>query len=391
MEEEIWNRLKRFQDELAAQGVDGAIVVQKTDLYYFTGTDQDAHLWVPAFGPPILMVRKSLERATTDSPIRTIVPLVRLSHLPELIREYTGRVPLRLGLEMDLIPAAFYLSYQRLFPGTELMDISPFIRGIRMIKSAYEISCIAKGAEMADRMYKEVPGFLMEGMREIDLAVSVESFYRRMGHPGLVRTRSFNMECLYGQIMSGKNAAMASNSAGPTCGKGLGAFYSQSAGMDVIARNEPILIDYAANVEGYIADQARIFSMGSLSAGFHRAHDAMLKIQEAVAEHGMPGARAGDLYRLALGIAEREGFEEGFMGYPDPVPFVAHGVGLDIDEWPVIGRGSDVRLREGMTLALEPKVVIPGKGVVGIENTWVVTANGMKKLNSFPDAIFECS
>lgn len=391
MEEEISKRLKRFQDELSAHGVDGALVVQKTDLFYFTGTDQDAHLWVPATGQPLLMVRKSLERATTDSLIRTIVALPGLSHLPELIREYTGRLPLRLGLEMDVVPAVFYLSYQRYFQGTELVDISPLIRSIRMIKSDYEISCIDRGAEMADRMYEEVPGYLVEGITEIELAVRVEAFYRRMGHPGLVRTRSFNMECVYGQIMSGKNAAMASNSAGPTGGKGIGAFYSQSAGMDRIGRNEPILIDYAANVEGYIADQARIFSMGSLSAGFHRAHDAMLKIQEAVADQGRPGVRAEDLYHMALNMAEQAGFKEGFMGYPDPVPFVAHGVGLNIDEWPVIGRGGDTRLREGMTLALEPKIVMPGKGVVGIENTWVVTENGMKKLNRFPDAIFECS
>jgi Xaa-Pro aminopeptidase len=291
---------------------------------------------------------------------------------------------------MDIVPAAFYLSYQRHFKGTTLTDVSTLIRGVRMIKSAYELSCITRGAEMADRMYEEVPTFLEEGMTEIDLAARIEAFYRRMGHPGLVRTRGFNMECLYGQIMAGENGAMASNSPGPTGGKGLGAFYSQSAGMDRIRPHEPIFIDYAANVEGYIADQARIFSIGSLSDQFKKAHDAMLEIQEAVAEKGRPGARAEDLYRLALHMAEQSGFKEGFMGYPEPVPFVAHGVGLDIDEWPVIGRGSEILLREGMTLALEPKVVIPGKGVTGIENTWVVTVNGMKKLNRFPDKIFEC-
>ena len=389
-EEEISKRLNRFQKKLTAHEVDGALIVQKTDLYYLSGTDQDAHLWVPASGQPLLMVHKSMERAMEDAAIEQIVPLNSLSHLPKLIRQHGGELPTQLGLEMDILPAAFYLNYQRLFPDAELVDISPLIRGLRMIKSPYEISCITRGAEMADRMYEKVPEFLSEPMTETGLALRIEAFYRSKGHPGIVRTRGFNMECVYGQVMSGENAAMPSNSAGPTGGKGLGPFYSQSAGMEKIGQHEPIIIDYAANVEGYINDQARIFSIGRLSAEFHKAHNLMLDVQEAIAEQGKPGIRAEDLYNMALEIVEKAGFKQGFMGYPDPVPFVAHGVGLDIDEWPVIGRKSDTRLREGMTIALEPKIVIPGKGVVGIENTWLVTADGIKKLNRFPDAIFEC-
>jgi len=149
-------------------------------------------------------------------------------------------------------------------------------------------------------------------------------------------------------------------------------------------------VDYAGNVDGYIADQARIFSLGKLSEEMHRAHDVMLQVQEAITQEGKPGVRTGTLYELALKIAERAGLREGFMGHPDPVLFVGHGVGLEIDEWPVIGSNSDTILEEGMVTAIEPKFVFPGKGVVGIENTWLVTAQGMKKFNSFPDGIFEC-
>jgi len=390
MKSEIGGRLKRFQERLADNGMDGAILVQKTDLYYLSGTDQDAHLWVPAHDKPLLMVRKSLERARKDSPMEEIVPLSGLSRVPELIRKRTKRIPKRLGLELDILPSRLYMSYQRLLPDTEIVDISPLIRGVRMVKSEYEVSCITKAAGMADGMYEKVPGFLAESETETDLALRLEAFYRGKGHPGLVRTRTFNMECLYGHVMAGKSGAVASNSPGPTGGKGLGPFYSQSAGKDGIKKNEPVFVDYAANVEGYIADQARIFSLGKLPEKFHRAHNVMLEVQERLAEKGRPGMRAGDLYNLALKIAGKAGLEEGFMGYPDPVPFVAHGVGLEIDEWPVIGRNSDTILEKGMVMALEPKFIFPGQGVVGIENTWVVTEQGMKKLNRFPDGIFEC-
>jgi len=391
MEKEILRRLERFQEELRLHDMDGALIVQKNDLYYLSGTDQDAHLWVPAAGEPMLMVRRSMDRAEKDACIRTIVPLRGFSDLSELVKEGMGRLPSTLGLEMDVIPAAFYFHYQRYFKGTTLTDVSPLIRSIRMIKSDYEVSRIAEAAEMADRMFEAVPGCLVEGMTEMDLAARIEACYRQMGHPGVIRTRGFNMECIYGQIMSGANGAVASNSPGPTGGKGPGAFDSQGACRDRIRPHEPIIIDYAANREGYVADQTRIFSMGVLDDSFLRTHDAMLRIQDAVAEEGRAGVRAGDLYALALRMAKESGFQEGFMGYPDPVPFVGHGVGLDIDEWPVIGRGSETLLKEGMTLALEPKVVMPGKGVVGIENTWVVTREGMKKLNRFPDGVVVCS
>jgi Xaa-Pro dipeptidase len=390
MKHEIDERLKRFQERLAANGVDGAMLLQKTDLYYLSGTDQDAHLWVPAHNTPLLLVRKSLERAREDSIIEEIVPLPGFSRVPELIRKHTKKLPKRLGLELDILPSRLYMSYRKVFPDAKIVDISPLIRGVRMVKSDYEVSCITKAADMADRMYEKVPGFLAESKTETDLALRLEAFYRGKGHPGLVRTRTFNMECLYGHVMAGKSGAVASNSPGPTGGKGLGPFYSQSAGKDKIGKHEPVFVDYAANVEGYIADQARIFSLGNLPEKFHRAHNVMLEVQETLTEKGRPGVKAGDLYNLALKIAEKAGLEEGFMGYPDPVPFVAHGVGLEIDEWPIIGRNSDTILEEGMVMALEPKFIFPGQGVVGIENTWVVTQRGMIKLNRFPDGIFEC-
>jgi len=390
MEKEISNRIERFQDRLAAREVDGAILVQKTDLYYLSGTDQDSHLYVPASGKPVLMVRKSIVRAMEDSPMDRIVPFSGFSRLPDLIRQHTGSLPKRIGLEMDILPVAYYLNYKKLFADAEIVDISPLIRGVRMIKSGYEISCIRAAAEMADRMYRRVPEFLAESDTETDLALRLEAFYRGAGHPGMVRTRTFSMECLYGQVMSGKSGAVPSISPGPTGGRGSGPFYSQSAGTEKIRRHEPVFVDYAGNVDGYIADQARIFSLGKLSEEMHRAHDVMLQVQEAITQEGKPGVRTGTLYELALKIAERAGLREGFMGHPDPVLFVGHGVGLEIDEWPVIGSNSDTILEEGMVTAIEPKFVFPGKGVVGIENTWLVTAQGMKKFNSFPDGIFEC-
>jgi Xaa-Pro aminopeptidase len=384
--EEIRGRITRLQEALARQGADGALLVQKADLYYFSGTDQDAHLWVPVSGEPLLLVRKSLERAVRDAQIDRIVPLESLRELAERL-EAPGGPPRRIGIELDVIPAALYLRYGRALPDAELLDASPLVRSVRMVKSAYELSRMRAAARIADRLYERIPAFLRESANETELALRAERFYREHGHPGLSRTRGFNMETVYGHIMAGPGGAEPSGTVGPTGGAGLGPWFSQGAGWTPIRPQEPVMVDYTACVDGYLSDQARVFSIGPLPEKMQRAYAVMVEVQDALAEAGRPGVRAGDLYDRAHRIVERAGLAEGFMGSPRPVPFVGHGVGLELDEWPVITRRADLTLEEGMTLALEPKVVFPGEGVVGVENTFVVGPRGLERLNAFPDRL----
>ncbi len=182
-EEEISKRLNRFQNKLTDHEVDGALIVQKTDLYYLSGTDQDAHLWVPASGQPLLMVRKSIDRAIQDAIIEPIVPINSLSQIPGYIQDHGGKDPGRIGLEMDVLPVNRYLIYQRLFPEKEMVDVSSHIRETRMIKSPYEISCVKEAALMADNTYKKIPEFLTEAEREIDLTYRIEAFLQEPGSP----------------------------------------------------------------------------------------------------------------------------------------------------------------------------------------------------------------
>jgi len=366
------------------------LIVDKTDLYYFSGTKQNGHLYIPVENVPLLMVRRDFERAKSESPLEEILPLNGYSKLPHLISNGKDAPPQRIGLEMDVLPANHYFRYQKLFPKTELVDISQLIREVRMVKSEYEIARIRAAAKMADGMYEKVPGFLATAHTELDLAILVEAYYRKRGHPGIVPTRGLNMDSIYGHIMAGKDAAIPSASPGPTGGKGLGPFYSQGPGWGKIKPHAPIIIDYCASQDGYLSDSTRIFSLGNLSESLVHAHEVMLEVQETLMRLGIPGSKAEDLYGAALNIVEKAGLSEGFMGIPKGVPFVGHGIGLDLDEWPVIGKGSQTRLEEGMVIALEPKIVFPGKGVVGIENTVVITKKGLEKINRFPDAIQVC-
>ena len=147
-------------------------------------------------------------------------------------------------------------------------------------------------------------------------------------------------------------------------------------------------MDYVFAYQGYMADHTRIFSLGELSETLVEAHQAMLEVQSLIMDRARPGAKAGDLYELALEKTAELGYEDYFMGGgPDRVRFVGHGIGTEVDEYPFLARGQDLELEAGMTIALEPKLVIPDKGVVGIENTHVVTPTGLEQLTVYDDDI----
>lgn len=87
------------------------------------------------------------------------------------------------------------------------------------------------------------------------------------------------------------------------------------------------------------------------------------------------------IWEKCLSITEPSEWHEGFMGLGEnKVFFVGHGIGLAIDEYPVLASGFDSPLEQGMTLAIEPKIGLPGFGMVGLENTFEVTHEGGKCL-----------
>jgi Xaa-Pro aminopeptidase len=385
--DEIQRRIKILQSAMADNGQDAALIVQRVDLFYFSGTGQDAHLFVPVEGAPLLLVRKSFERAVQDSPLETVVAIKSLAGLKKTIETEHSAPLKKLGMELDVLPVNNYRLYAELFPNAAITDVSPLIREARMVKSEYELGLIRQAARMNDSLYSTVGEILKEGMSEVEFAGLLEAQYRKQGHQGLVRVRSFNSEVFYGHIMSGANLAVPSCSVGPTGGPGLNPSMPQGPDTKTIRRHEPVQIDYVGVVGGYLVDQARTFFIGEPPEKFLKVHATALAIQEALIAQGSAGAKAGELYDTALRMAAEAGLTEGFLGYPQPVPFVGHGFGLELDELPVVGRKSPYILKEGMVIALEPKFILPGEGLAGIENSFVVTKKGLEKLTTFDDAI----
>jgi Xaa-Pro dipeptidase len=384
---EIQGRIAGLQALMAENSLDAALILQRADLFYYSGTGQDAHLFVPREGAPILLVRKSFERAVADSPITDISEVKSLTQLKQAVHSaHPARIE-ALGMELDVLPVNNYRLYEEVFFESRIKDVSPLIKRQRMVKSPYELEIMKRAARLNDEMFSSVKDILKEGMAEMEFAGLLEAFYRKNGHQGYVRVRSFNQEVFYGHVMSGPNLAVPSSSVGPTGGPGLNASMPHGAGSRIIRRHEPVSIDYVGILDGYMVDQARTFFLGDPPERFLRVHDTALSIQNAIAQSGAPGVKAEELYNLALEMAEQAGLSEGFQGYPQPVPFIGHGIGLELDEYPLIGRKSPHVLEPGMAVALEPKFILPGEGLAGIENSFVMDSEGFVRLTEFDDAI----
>lgn len=375
---------------MAPLGLDAVIIVQNADLFYFTGTTQTGSLYLPAHGQPIYMVRRDALRARMESGLREVIPFGSMKDIPRILAEYGYPVPTRIGMELDVLPVNFFERYRAVFPEAAFVDVTPSIRLVRMIKSAYEIHLLKDAADQVHKVYRRAFDVIRAGMTDVDLAAELEYASRREGHQGLVRMRMFNGVMLFGHTFSGADSAVPSYTDTPLGGLGVSPSFGQGASFKRIDRNEPIVVDFSGCCDGYLVDQTRIFAVGKVSDRLQRAYDDMLTIQERMKELVPNRPSWGGVYDECLALAKRLGYGDSFMGAAgSQVSFIGHGVGVEIDEYPFIARGFvDHSFEPGMVFAFEPKVVFPGEGAVGIENTFYLADDGvLRQLTHSPEEL----
>ncbi|SDE40629.1 Xaa-Pro aminopeptidase [Paenibacillus sp. UNCCL117] len=384
---EYERRIERLQSGLQENGLDGMLIAQNVDLYYLTGSMQTGYLLVPAKGEPRFMVRRSVARAQQES-AWPVVPLGSLRELGQQLGQLCpdstagGNGTLQLAAEFDVLPVQQFQRLQQALPAVQWKDGSALIREVRMIKSEGELAKIRQAAQLVNEAFEDALGWLRPGLRELDIMSRIEAYMRSRGHIGVMRLRGFNQSVITGMIGAGEAAATPTYFDGPAGGLGLGAFCPQSVSLRPVGRDEPILIDIGCCVEGYVIDQTRTVVIGRLDEELEQAYEqseAILRHTEAALK---PGEVCEQLYADSLRLADEAGLAEHFMGYgADQVKFLGHGIGLEIDEWPVLARSFRYTLRPGMVLAIEPKFTFPGRGVVGIENSYAITEDGFEKLS----------
>ena len=379
--DELNHRLERFQVRMARdhEGWELAAIFGRINLYYFTGTIQDGVLLIPSDSDPVFWVRRSHERALDESLFPRIRPM---SGFRDAARG-TGAIPDRIYLETEIVPVALLERFRKYFPFSEVRSLDRQATMVRAVKSAFEIGLLERAGAIHCRVLEEqVPGILREGMSEATLGTEVYSLMVEQGHQGIVRFGSFNTEIEVGQIGFGESSLY------PTCFNGPGGGYGLGPAAPVLGsrerrlkRGELVFIDNACGVEGYQTDKTMTYMFGGpLTEEVIGVHRQCVDIQRRMAGLLKPGNTPTSVYTEIMDDLEPE-FLENFMGFGNRrVNFLGHGVGLVVDELPVIAPGFDEPLEEGMTIALEPKKGIAGIGMVGIENTFLVTRQGGRPL-----------
>jgi Xaa-Pro dipeptidase len=385
---ELRERCRRLQQWMAPADLDAIVVVQSADLYYFTGTVQSGTLYLPREGEPVYMVRRDLARAKSESELRSIVPLASMRDIGGILQKHGFSSPKRIGYEFDVLPVSFHERLRKAFGDAESIDAAPIIRKLRSVKSELEIDLIRLAAAQTDRIHRAACRLVRLGMTQIELAAELERVARLEGHPGPLRMRVFNGGMCYGHVIAGADAAIPAHLDTPLGGLGPHTSYGQGASFRKIARGEPIIVDWGGSVNGYLADQTRVLSIGELAGHLARAYDDMRDVQTLMTKLARPGVAWSEIYDRCRALAVEQGHAARFMGREGAqVPFIGHGLGIEIDEPPFIARGFKDVLEPGMVFAFEPKAVFADEGAVGIENTFLLGPEGVEKLTFSDEAI----
>lgn len=371
---------------MAEKGLDLVLILQNVDLFYFSGTLQKGYLFVPFEGEALLFIQKDFGRSVNETPLRCM-KIDSMGELPNLLKGHplAGK---RVGMELDVVPVSLFNRIKVFFRDWEITDVSSEIKEIRSIKSDFEIEQLKRSGQIIDHVFSQTERYIREGMTELELDGILTSIGRAHGHQGFLRMRGLNQEMMNIHVLSGESGATHSFCDTPLSGYGVTPAIAQGSSSRAISRDQPIVIDYGGGYNGYVTDETRTFVIGRLKNGFEKAYQVALEIIEEMESFVKPGEAPVRIYERAQGKARQTGFAENFMGHGEgKVAFVGHGLGLEINEWPLIGRGYRHPLQVGNVFAFEPKFVFPREGAVGIELDYVVRENGVERITTFPQEL----
>lgn len=386
---ELDDRMDRFRARMDTRkpGWKIAAITGKVPLYYFTGTMQDGLLLIPQDGNAVFWVRQSFERAEEES----LFPDLRRMRSYRDIAAAMGALPKEAYLETEQVPVAQLQRMQKHLPFTDIRSVDAEVSAVRAVKSPYEIALMERAGKIHRHVLEDlVPGMLTEGIDEVTFACDLYSVMVKEGHQGIIRFGMFN-EMLLGQIGFGTSSIRPICVDTPGGVSGLHPSVPQMGCREKkLAKGDLVVIDIGCGVNGYQTDKTLSYMFGKpIPEHAIREHERCVEIQDKLAAQLKPGAIPSEIYRNIMADLEPE-FLKNFMGYGNHrVKFLGHGIGLWIDETPVIAEGFDEPLQEGMVFALEPKKGIPDVGLVGIENTFAVSPEGGRPLTGTSKGLIE--
>jgi Xaa-Pro dipeptidase len=381
-------RLTKLCNRMAQAEIDTALLLHHRDILYYAGSVRPAVLLVSP-DDAVLFVRRGFEYALREATVARVEPMEGFSSVVEVMTGlgFTGGA---LGAELDLVSAQLCQRLAEAFPAWSLADVSPLVLDQRMVKDEEEIAVTRRAAAVADAGHNAVSQATVPGMSELALAAEVEAAMRRDGHEGFQPLRHPGARGAGLLLMSGENLTVRGGHGLVVTGAGLSAAMPYGPSRRVLEPGDLVVVDIGSTYAGYTADESRTFVVGQATEQQRALFDVVRATEEAVFEAIRPGVPVADLYPIAEAVVARGApphFAPGSLTLPG---FVGHGVGLEIDEPPVLWPRVKMCLQAGMVLAVEIEVSAPEQGVmIKLEDTVVVRPGGCEVLTRVPRELIE--
>jgi len=382
---------------MAKAGMDAALLLHHRDILYYAGTVRPAALLV-APHDAVLFVRRGFEYARQEATVARVEPMRGFSSVAEVVAELglSGSV---LGTELDLVSAQLFQRLTEVFgstalttgPAWSLADVSPLVLAQRMVKDNDEIAATRDAAAVADVGHAATAQAVAPGVSELALAAEVEAAMRRAGHEGFQPLRHPEARGSGVLLMSGEHLAVRGGHGLVVTGVGLGPAMPYGPSHRTLEPGDLVVVDIGSTYAGYTGDESRTFVVGPATEPQRALFAVARAAEDAVFEPLRPGVAVADLYATAEAVVAQGSpphFAPGSLVLPG---FAGHGIGLELDEPPVLWPRSEAHLQAGMVLAVEIEVSAPTQGMMAkLEDTIVVRPDGYELLTTTPRELIEC-
>lgn len=380
-------RIKKLQKALSSTSADSLLLTYSRSTLYYAGTTHPSILIVTPEDYHLLVMR-GLDRVLEETCLDTdrISSGKGYKDAKEWLK--TRKIEQgTLGMELDILPATQYFQVSELFSEFGIIDISGLILEQRKTKDPQEIESTREACRIVHEGHLRILDVLREGMTELELSSEIEDAHRKAGHEGLYFIRQADFFMGLGPLASGVNLSKIAGKIQSITGVGLSPSIPMGASTKTINKGDMIVVDIPTHYRGYHADQSRTYVLGDPPDICRTMYDGMKEIADQIIEMLRPGISCDDLYKKAIKVAEEIGMSSYFMRLgvdPKKVPFIGHGVGLEVNEPPLLGKNNHEVLEEGMIIALELEMSASIGEVVKLEDTILITSDGVEVLTITP-------
>ena len=369
------SKLEKIQNIIIDKHMDGCILTSPVNQFWLCRFIFDGYIYILPEGNPILFVKRPLNINHDWA-----VYLRKPEQITDMLSKMSLSLPKNILLETDYLTFNATARLKAALNVDEIQNVSVDMRKLRMFKSEYELQQMRESAEIHTDVYNLIPSLYNKGMTDLELQIEIEREMRLHGSIGIFRSFGENMDIFMGSMLAGDNAQAASPYDYALGGKGISPLLPLGANGTQLNPGKTLMVDMAGNYRPYMDDMSRTFIIEHTPDIAYSAHQVSIDIHNEVMKKAKQGTSCADIYNWAIEIVNRNNLQSYFMGTKQQAKFIGHGVGLEINEPPVITPRSKEILEPGMTFALEPKFVLPGIGAVGIENTYIVHENVIENI-----------